>query len=86
MQANVRLQEAVNAAARSGTVRQFFAGVRLLGRGLGMWATSPKLMLFGAIPALIVAIGYAALLILFFTQLDSLAAWITPFADAWDAT
>jgi CysZ protein len=86
MQANEQLREAVAAAARSGTVRQFFSGVRLLGRGLGMWATSPRLMLLGAIPALLVAIVYAALLIFFFTQLDSLAAWITPFADQWEET
>ncbi|MFC0681843.1 EI24 domain-containing protein [Lysobacter korlensis] len=86
MQANVRLQEAVTAAARSGTVRQFVAGVRLLGRGLGMWATTSRLMLLGAIPAFIVAILYAVLLILFFTQLDFLATWITPFAENWDTT
>jgi CysZ protein len=76
----------VTAAARSGTVRQFFSGVRLLGRGLGMWATSPRLMFLGAIPALIVAIGYAVLLVLFFLQLDTLVNWITPFADDWETT
>lgn len=86
VQTNVRLREAVTAAARSGTAHQFFAGVRLLGRGLGMWITTPKLMLLGAIPALIVAAVYAVLLVLFLTQIDALAAWITPFADDWDTT
>lgn len=86
MQANVRLREAVVSAARSGTVHQFLAGVRLLGRGLGMWVTSPKLMLLGAVPALIVAAVYAVLLVLFLTQIDAIVSWITPFADDWDST
>jgi CysZ protein len=86
MQANARLTEAVEAAARSGTLRQFIGGVRLLGRGLGMWVTSPKLMLIGAIPALIVAVIYLVLIVLFLTQIDALAAWVTPFAESWDST
>jgi CysZ protein len=86
MQANVRLQEAVGAAARSRGLRQFLAGMGLLGRGLGMWVTSPKLMFLGAIPALVVAAVYGVLLVLLLTQIDALATWITPFAEEWEAT
>ena len=82
----MRLREAVDAAARSGRLRQFLAGARLLGRGLGMWVTTPKLMLLGAIPALLVAAVYAVLLVFFLTQIDALATWITPFAEDWDTT
>jgi CysZ protein len=86
MQANARLRDAVASAARPGRVHQFLAGVRLLGRGLGMWATTPRLMFLGAIPALLVAAVYAVLLVLFLTQIDALAAWITPFAEDWETT
>ena len=34
--------------------REFFAGASLLGRGLKVWATAPRLMLLGMIPAMIV--------------------------------
>jgi len=53
-------------------------------RGLCLWGTSPRLMLLGALPALVVGLVFAAALVLFATNLDSLAAWITPFADRWD--
>jgi CysZ protein len=78
-----RLRSAVRTVA-VGPIRGFFAGVSLLGRGLGMWLTSPRLMLIGAIPALIVGVVYAALIITLILNLDGLAAWMTPFAERWD--
>jgi CysZ protein len=65
-------------------VRQFFDGVALLGRGLKMWGSDPRLMFFGALPALIVAVVYLAVLIVLFINAPTLAEWATPFADDWD--
>lgn len=79
-----RLREAVVNSVKSGAASRFFSGVGLLGRGLGMWATSPRLMLLGAIPALIVAIVYTALVVLLILNIDDLAVWVTPFAGGWD--
>ena len=49
-----------------------------------MWGSSPKLMLLGAIPALIVGALYATAIVLFLLNLTAIAAWITPFAAGWD--
>jgi len=54
-------------------------------RGLRLWITSPRLMLLGALPALVVGLVFAAALVLFAMNLESIAVWITPFADRWDA-
>jgi CysZ protein len=66
-----------------GDMREFFAGVALLGRGLRLWLTRPRLMLIGAIPALIVATCYLAAIIVFAINLGAISAWTTPFADDW---
>lgn len=63
--------------------REFLAGIGDLGRGFRFWATSPRLMLLGAVPALIVGAVWAALLVWLFTSIDAFAAAVTPFADAW---
>ena len=61
----------------------FFAGARLLGRGVRMYGGSLTLLLLGLIPAIIsfaiVATGFVVLL--FFA--DDLAALATWFADDW---
>ena len=67
-----------------GVVRRFFGGMVHLGRGLSMWGTSPRLMLLGAIPALIVAVLYTAAIIVFLFNVDRVSAWITPFAEEWN--
>lgn len=69
--------------AGPGPVGRFFAGMGYLGKGLRMWVTSPRVMLVGAVPALIVGLLYAAAFSVFAVNLDQLAAWITPFADGW---
>ena len=66
--------------------REFFAGVGMLGRGLRFWLTAPRLMLLGVVPALIVATVILAALIAFALNLETVAAFVTPFADAWDPT
>lgn len=67
-----------------GLLREFGAGVGFLGRGFGMWATSPRLMLLGALPALIVGIVYFAGIAILALNLVGLTTWMTPFADGWD--
>lgn len=66
-------------------MRGTISGLRLLARGFGMWSTSPRLMLLGAIPALIVTVVYTVLLVLLVMNLGALAEWATPFAGSWDA-
>lgn len=63
--------------------REFFAGTGFLGRGLRMWVTSPRLMLLGAVPALIVGIVYLVGIVLLIANLESISALISPFAGNW---
>lgn len=67
-----------------GIVKRFFAGPGYLAKGLRMWVTSPRLMLLGAIPALIVGAVFVTAAVLFVMNIDAVAAWLTPFADDWD--
>jgi len=64
-------------------VSRFFAGMRMLGRGLGLWATSPKLMLLGAIPALVVGAVLLGGFVVLAVNIGGVVAWLTPFADEW---
>jgi CysZ protein len=64
-------------------IREFFAGVRILGRGFGMWRTHPKLLALGLIPAVIAFLLLAGALIPLGLTLGSITDWITPFADGW---
>lgn len=66
-------------------MREFWSGVGDLGRGFRFWATSPRLMLLGALPALIVGAVWVGLLVALATDLDAVSAWLTPFAEAWGA-
>jgi CysZ protein len=69
--------------AASGLLRGVLSGVGYLGRGFGMWATSPRLMLLGAIPALVVGTVYLVGIILLLVNLNPIVVWATPFADNW---
>jgi CysZ protein len=64
-------------------VQEFLRGVGDLGRGFRLWGTSPRLMLLGALPALVVGAVWVALLVVLVTSLDGLAGWVTGFADSW---
>lgn len=66
-------------------MREFLQGVGDLGRGFRLWGTSPRLMLLGALPALIVSLIWVGLLVALVTSIDGIAAWATGFADAWSA-
>ncbi|MFD1722610.1 EI24 domain-containing protein [Amnibacterium endophyticum] len=64
-------------------MRSFLAGIGDLGGGFRFWLTHPRLMLLGAVPALIVGAVWAGLLIWLLVALDGLAAAVTPFAAEW---
>lgn len=64
-------------------IREFFAGVRILGRGFGMWRTHPKLLALGLVPAIIAFALLAAALLPLGLSLGSATDWLTPFADTW---
>ena len=68
----------------AGAMRRFAAGMGYLIKGLRLWGSSPRLMLIGAIPALIVGAVYAAAFVLFLLNLGEIAVWVTPFAAGWD--
>lgn len=59
------------------TVREFLSGVALLGTGLRTWVTSPRLMLLGAVPALVVGLVAVALLVIWATVVDDVAVLLT---------
>ncbi|GLZ77397.1 hypothetical protein Afil01_22040 [Actinorhabdospora filicis] len=71
------------AQPRRGVLAQFFHGFRLAGRGFGMWVRRPKLMLLGAIPALITLLLFGAGFVALLMNIDDLSAWVTWFADDW---
>lgn len=64
---------------------EFAAGAALLGRGWRILRGSPRLLLIGAVPAmvstLLVLAGFVALALV----AGDLATWATPFADDWAA-
>ncbi|SDY07431.1 CysZ protein [Micromonospora pattaloongensis] len=62
---------------------QFFGGVVLLGRGLGMYVSSPRLLLLGTIPALISGALFVAAYATLIYFVSDLADMLTPFADGW---
>jgi uncharacterized protein involved in cysteine biosynthesis len=66
-------------------VRNFIAGVRYFGRGLGWVARRPGQWLFGLIPALIVLAVYVVGLTFLGVYLTDLVKAASPFADHWSA-
>jgi CysZ protein len=67
-----------------GRVREFFAGFAVLGRGFALWRRRPGLMLFGMLPAVVVAIVFTAAVVLLALNIQAVAEFVTPFADGWD--
>lgn len=66
-----------------GTVTAYLSGVRLLGRGLALYARSPGLLLLGIIPVLITALLFLVVLVALLIFLPDLAAAVTWFAADW---
>ncbi len=58
-------------------------GVRLFGRGLGILLRSPRLLLIGALPAVLTVLLLLGGMIALVYWIDDLAALVTPFADSW---
>ncbi|MDQ0615462.1 CysZ protein [Microbacterium sp. W4I4] len=65
-------------------IREFFTGIRFLGRGFGYWRKRPGLMFLGLIPGLIALVLLIAALLPLLLSLGSITEWMTPFADGWD--
>ena len=64
-------------------IRDFLAGVGTLGRGFRTYATSPRLMWLGVLPALIVGVIFAGAIIVLGVNFDAIVSAITPFARGW---
>jgi CysZ protein len=64
-------------------VRDFITGVRLFLRGGGILLRSPRLLLLGALPAVLTALLLVAGMVALVFWVDDLAALVTPFADDW---
>jgi CysZ protein len=71
------------AAPAVNVVGQFFTGVGLLLRGLGMYARTPRLVLLGIVPALITGALFLAGYVTLIYFVTDLAELVTPFADGW---
>jgi CysZ protein len=56
----------------------------MLGRGFATWAHAPGAMVLGWVPALIVALAFAAGILALGLNLEHIAEAITPFASAWE--
>lgn len=66
-------------------MRDFVAGMRLLGRAARLLAGQPRLFVIGLVPALITMVLFGTAFVLLVIQLDEIAAWLTPFAEDWAA-
>ncbi|MGN9910874.1 EI24 domain-containing protein [Phytohabitans sp. LJ34] len=66
-----------------GVVGEFFAGVGLLGRGIGMYTRNPRLVILGIIPALISGLLFIAAFVTLIYFVSDLAELFTWFADDW---
>jgi CysZ protein len=68
---------------RGAFVRDFVAGVLLLGRGLAMYGTDFGLLALGLVPALIAGVLMIDLLVVLLFFLGDLSGAVTWFADGW---
>jgi CysZ protein len=65
-------------------LRQFGLGVRDLWRGARYWSRRPGLMLLGLLPAVVVFVGLAALLLALASVAPAIATWLTPIPRGWN--
>lgn len=66
-------------------MRDFITGVRFFWRGLGILLRSPRLLLLGALPAVLTTALLTGGLVALAFWIDDLATLVTPFADNWAA-
>lgn len=64
-------------------LRELLAGAGAFLRGLRTWSRNPRLMLIGAIPALLVGLVVVAGFILVLTRLPAIVGALTPFSEDW---
>jgi CysZ protein len=76
----------VTAPLRPSRPKDFFTGIGLLGKGLGMYARSPGLLLLGLLPALLAFVVLVAAFGVLLYFLGTEARWVTWFADSWPST
>jgi CysZ protein len=69
-----------------GVVGRYLSGVRLLARGLGMYARAPRLLLLGLIPVVVVAAVFLTGFVLLLVFIDNIAGAATWFAADWSET
>jgi CysZ protein len=62
---------------------EFVTGLRLLGRGFRRYGANPRLLLLGAIPALITFALFAVAWVFLLIYIDEIASALTWFADDW---
>ncbi|PPF33240.1 EI24 domain-containing protein [Rathayibacter sp. AY1A3] len=65
-------------------LRDLGLGARLFLRGFRTWVRSPRAMLLGAIPPLIVGLVFVGVLVLVLTRVQDAVTALTPFAGGWD--
>jgi CysZ protein len=58
-------------------------GFRMFGQGLGILLRQPRLLLLGALPAVLTALLLLGGMVALVYWIDDLAALVTPFADDW---
>ncbi|KWW98948.1 hypothetical protein LI90_578 [Carbonactinospora thermoautotrophica] len=64
-------------------MREFVAGLRMFARGCGIVLRSPRLLLLGALPALLTTLLLLGGLVALVYWVDELVTWMTPFAADW---
>ncbi|MFE6612263.1 EI24 domain-containing protein [Amycolatopsis sp. NPDC057786] len=64
-------------------MRDFFKGFRMFGQGLGILLRSPRLLLIGALPALLTTLLLIGGVVALAFWIDDLSLLLTPFADDW---
>lgn len=65
-------------------LRDLGRGARLFLRGFRTWGRSPRAMLLGAIPPLIVGLVFVGVLVLVLTRVQDVVTALTPFANGWE--
>ncbi|WP_432985059.1 EI24 domain-containing protein [Dactylosporangium sp. CA-233914] len=65
------------------TGSEFLLGLRLLGRGFARYGRNPRLLLLGAIPAVITCALFVTAWIFLIIYIDEIASAVTWFADDW---
>ncbi|GGQ42432.1 EI24 domain-containing protein [Couchioplanes azureus] len=80
---SLRSTAARGASATGGALPEFLTGAGLLGRGLGLVLSSPRLLGLGLVPAVIAGLLYGAALITLVAFVGDLSAAVTWFADDW---